>query len=298
MRIYIYRPEQAVEARLAVSVDDGEIVDVAPASEWQSLVAAGADHRRVVAGRARQSGGATVDLSRVQLLPPVPPKPTIYCVGLNYRDHATESGLDLPIEPAVFLKLASALSGANEPIVIPRESVEVDGEVDLAAVIGKPARNVSAQDALDHVAGYTILNDVSARDWQMRSSQWSLSKSFDSFAPLGPALVTTDEIADPQDLRLGQTLSGEVLQESHTGQMIFSVAEVVAHLSRVCALQPGDVISTGTPVGVGFARNPPRFLRAGDHVEAWIEGLGVLRNRVIDEDAPRNLRSSSTAEAP
>jgi 2-keto-4-pentenoate hydratase/2-oxohepta-3-ene-1,7-dioic acid hydratase in catechol pathway len=207
----------------------------------------------------------------------------VLALGLNYRDHAAESGHPIPAEPVVFCKVSSSVIGPGAPIRLPEASQKVDYEVELAIVIGRTAKGVSAARALDYVAGYTVLNDVSARDYQREKpgGQWTLAKSFDTFCPTGPWLVTPDEVGDPQALALKSVVSGQVMQSSSTAQMIFSVAEIIEYLSRVLTLEPGDVVATGTPPGVGFARKPPRFLRAGDVVECSIESIGTLVNPVV-----------------
>jgi 2-keto-4-pentenoate hydratase/2-oxohepta-3-ene-1,7-dioic acid hydratase in catechol pathway len=204
----------------------------------------------------------------------------IVCVGLNYRDHATESKLDLPERPLLFAKWQTSLIGPGEDIVLPELSDEVDFEAELGVVIGRPARSVSVGGALEHVAGYICVNDVSARDVQMGDVQWTRGKSFDTFCPVGPALVPVEEVADPQALRIRCLVNGEALQDSSTAEMVFSVAEVIAFVSEAISLEPGDLIATGTPAGVGFARKPPVFLRDGDEVTVEIESVGALTNRV------------------
>ncbi len=209
----------------------------------------------------------------------------IVCVGLNYRDHAAETGASIPKDPILFSKYATALIGHGETIVLPKVSQEVDFEAELVIVIGKKGRHLTLKNALEHVAGYTVGHDVSARDWQLKKDgkQWMVGKTFDTFAPAGPVLVTKDEIADPLNLPIKLRLNGELMQNSNTKQMIFSVAELVAYLSQVFTLEPGDLIYTGTPPGVGIARKPPIFLKDGDVVEVEIEGLGLLRNPVVRE---------------
>ena len=226
-------------------------------------------------------------LGQARLLAPVPRPGKVPCLGLNYSEHAAESGFDAPTEPVVFCKAASSVIGPGEPILLPEASGKVDYEVELAVVIGRRARSVSAAEALDYVAGYTVLQDVSARDYQLEKAggQWYLGKSFDTFCPLGPWLVTKDEIPDPQALALeceviSEGARPEVLQSSSTSRMIFPVAAIVEYLSRVFTLEPGDVIGTGTPSGVGMSRTPPRFLRAGDVVRCTVEGIGTLENPV------------------
>jgi 2-keto-4-pentenoate hydratase/2-oxohepta-3-ene-1,7-dioic acid hydratase in catechol pathway len=222
---------------------------------------------------------ACVPLDAVQLGPPIRPG-KIIGIGLNYRDHAAETGQALPEFPTVFAKFPNAVTGPSEPIRLPASSAQVDYEGELGVVIGRRSRAVPQSEALAVVAGYVIVNDVSARDVQNRTSQWTLGKSFDSFAPIGPFLVTADEIPDPQQLALAVRVNGELVQDSTTANMVFSVAELVCLLSEVITLEPGDLIATGTPGGVGAARVPPLFLRDGDIVEVAIEGLGSLRNPV------------------
>ena len=203
------------------------------------------------------------------------------CIGLNYKDHAEESGLDLPEEPVVFFKATSAIMGPNDSVQIPRGSVKTDWEVELGVVIGSHASYVSEEDAMDHVAGYCVINDLSERDFQLhRSGQWVKGKSCDTFGPIGPWLVTRDDIADPQKLAMYLEVNGHRYQDGNTDKMHFSVAFIVSHLSQFMSLQPGDVISTGTPPGVGLGQNPPTYLKPDDTIELGIEGLGVQRQRV------------------
>lgn len=221
----------------------------------------------------------------VTLLAPAEP-PAILGIGLNYRQHAVETGQEIPRHPVVFMKNPAAVQHPEQPIRLPACSLkgpETDWEVELAVVLARPARDVPEAEALSYVAGYTVGNDVSARRWQKNAGggQWVRGKSFDTFCPLGPALVTPDEIPDPQALSLELLLNGERMQASSTADMIFPVASLIAELSRDLTLLPGTVILTGTPSGVGFARNPPRFLASGDVVEARVDGIGVLRNPVV-----------------
>ncbi len=204
------------------------------------------------------------------------------CIGLNYSDHAAEAGMDIPKEPILFMKATSAIVGPDDPVILPRGSEKGDWEVELAVVIGKAAKYVSKDDALSHVAGYTIANDVSERSLQIeRGGQWTKGKSCDSFGPLGPWLVTPDELGDVQDLALTLDHNGERVQTGSTASMVFGVAEVISYLSEMMTLHPGDVIATGTPPGVGMGFKPPRFLQAGDVMELSIEGLGKQRQRVM-----------------
>ena len=204
------------------------------------------------------------------------------CIGLNYADHAAESGMAVPPEPIIFMKATSAIVGPNDPIIIPRTSVKTDWEVELAVIIGTKAKYVTKDQALSHVAGYAITNDVSERAFQTeRSGQWTKGKSCDNFGQIGPWLVTRDEVADPQNLKMWLTVNGQKMQNGSTTTMVYGVAFLVSYLSQFMTLHPGDVISTGTPPGVGMGMKPPRFLRAGEVVELGIEGLGQQRQDVI-----------------
>jgi len=222
-------------------------------------------------------------LAAVRLRAPIPRPPKIICVGLNYRDHAAETKAKLPSVPTIFTKFPTAVIGPGDNIVLPKASGKPDYEAELAFTIGRGGRYIGAERWREHVFGYMNFNDVSARDYQMAASQWTMGKSFDTFAPMGPWIVSTDEIADPHALDIRCTVSGEVLQSSNTGQMIFRIPELIAFLSSVFTLEPGDVVATGTPSGVGFVRTPPRYLRAGDEVVVVITGLGELRNPVVAE---------------
>lgn len=204
--------------------------------------------------------------------------PNFYCIGLNYTRHAIETGLDAPAEPIIFSKASTALSGPYDPVIIPRGSHKTDWEVELGVVIGREALYVGEEEALDYVAGYCTVNDVSERSFQIeRCGQWIKGKSAPSFGPTGPWLVTADEVADPQNLRVSLTLNGEVVQDSNTSDMIFTVAQIVSHMSQFMRLVPGDIIATGTPSGVGMGMKPQRFLKPGDVMEVEVEGLGRQR---------------------
>ncbi|UYV38157.1 fumarylacetoacetate hydrolase family protein [Rhodobacteraceae bacterium D3-12] len=208
--------------------------------------------------------------------------PNFYCIGLNYARHAREAGMDAPKEPIIFSKATTALAGPDDPVMLPRTSERGDWEVELGVVIGKRALYVSEAEALDHVAGYCVINDVSERAFQIeRSGQWIKGKSAPGFGPVGPWLVTPDEVGDPQDLALVMRLNGEVMQSSSTADMIFGVAEIISHMSQFMELRPGDVIATGTPEGVGMGMKPPRYLRPGDVMELEVEGLGQQRQEVV-----------------
>ncbi|MBD3626345.1 MAG: fumarylacetoacetate hydrolase family protein [Rhodobacteraceae bacterium] len=204
------------------------------------------------------------------------------CIGLNYADHAAESGLDVPPEPVIFMKATSAICGPNDDIIIPRKSQKTDWEVELAVVIGKPAKYVSEDEALNHVAGYAITNDVSEREFQAeRAGQWTKGKSCDNFGQIGPWLVTPDEVADPQKLKMWLTVNGKTMQDGSTETMVYGVKHLISYLSQFMTLHPGDVISTGTPPGVGLGMKPPQYLKAGDVVELGIEGLGSQKQNVV-----------------
>jgi 2-keto-4-pentenoate hydratase/2-oxohepta-3-ene-1,7-dioic acid hydratase in catechol pathway len=207
----------------------------------------------------------------------------IICVGLNYRDHAEEQGVDTPTAPLLFAKWPNALIGDGEPIVIPRLSEKVDYEAELGVVIGERTRGVSRDEALESVSGYVCLNDVSARDLQFADGQWTRGKSPDTFCPIGPRLVPRSEVLDPQSLRIRCFLNGEVMQDSNTANMVFTVAEIIAYASATMTLEPGDLLATGTPAGVGFLREPPVLLKDGDEVAVEIDGLGTLTNPVRAE---------------
>ena len=206
------------------------------------------------------------------------------CIGLNYADHAAESGLQVPPEPVIFMKATSAICGPNDPILIPRTSQKTDWEVELGVVIGKPAKYVTEADALTHVAGYCVINDVSERAFQTeRSGQWTKGKSCDNFGQTGPWLVTPDEVPDPQNLPMWLKVNGETMQNGSTRTMVYGVAHIIAYLSQFFTLHPGDIISTGTPPGVGMGMKPQRYLKAGDTVELGIEGLGSQKQTCIQD---------------
>jgi 2-keto-4-pentenoate hydratase/2-oxohepta-3-ene-1,7-dioic acid hydratase in catechol pathway len=227
--------------------------------------------------------GSPLAAEEVKLLPPIPSPAKILCIGLNYADHAAETGVTPPSEPVVFNKFPTAICAAGQPIVLPAASKEVDYEAELVAVIGVGGRHIPRAEAHKHIAGYCCGNDISARDWQIRKpgGQWTLGKSFDTFAPIGPELVTADEVPDPGNLKIQLRLNGKLMQDSTTAQWLFSLDELIAYISQVCTLAPGDLLFTGTPPGVGFARKPPVFLQPGDTLAVEIEKLGVLRNPVV-----------------
>jgi 2-keto-4-pentenoate hydratase/2-oxohepta-3-ene-1,7-dioic acid hydratase in catechol pathway len=262
---------------------DLHATDPALPASVRGLLETGPEHLRAAAQAAGLSRAVAYRADQVRLLAPVPDPRKIVCLGLNYRDHAAESGAAVPREPILFSKYATALVGPGEAVVLPPVSREVDYEAELVLVVGRRGRNLRAAEAAAYVAGYTVGNDVSARDWQLQKDgkQWMVGKTFDTFAPTGPHLVTADEVPEPQRLPIRLRLNGRVMQDSNTEQMIFGVGETLAYLSQVFTLEPGDLIFTGTPPGVGFARKPPVFLKGGDVVEVEVGGLGVLRNPVV-----------------
>jgi 2-keto-4-pentenoate hydratase/2-oxohepta-3-ene-1,7-dioic acid hydratase in catechol pathway len=225
--------------------------------------------------------GSVLPLSDLAIGAPVPRPGKLICVGLNYKDHAAESNMPVPKSPVTFSKYVTSVIGPGQPIVLPAVSSQVDYEAELAVVIGRRARHIPIEKAWDYVLGYMNLNDVSARDLQFADGQWQRGKSCDTFAPMGPAIVTRDAAGDPHRLRIQIRVNGTTLQDSSTEQLIFGIDHVVSFLSQTVTLEPGDVIATGTPPGVGFARKPPIFLKPGDVVEVEVEGLGVLSNPVI-----------------
>ncbi|MGL4651788.1 MAG: fumarylacetoacetate hydrolase family protein, partial [Caldilineaceae bacterium] len=229
---------------------------------------------------ANLDASAGVPLAQVQLLAPIPNPGKIICIGQNYLAHAHESNASAPPFPIIFAKFGNTVIAHGEPIEVPPAVQKPDYEGELAVVIGTRGREIAEEDALEYVAGYFPLNDVSARDWQNRTGQWVIGKTPDTFCPMGPALVTADEIPNIQNLSLRTLINGEVLQEGHTSLMIFSVAHLIADMSQVMTLEPGDVIATGTPAGIGAARTPPRWLRHGDVVQVEIECIGTLENPV------------------
>jgi 2-keto-4-pentenoate hydratase/2-oxohepta-3-ene-1,7-dioic acid hydratase in catechol pathway len=264
--------------RCGLLLDDA-ILDLTPLGvpDAVTAIAAGAEALR---GAIDMPGTSLISRSGVRLLAPVRPS-RIFCVGLNYRDHAVESKMEIPKVPTIFLKLTSAVIGPEEPVRIPSLTQQPDYEVEFAIVIGKPGRNIARENWREHVFGYTILNDVSARDVQLATSQWTLGKSFDTFCPIGPAVVTGDEISDPHNLNIQLSIGGEVLQHSNTRELIFKAPELISYLSSITELESGDIISTGTPAGVGLGRNPQRWLQPGETMVAEVQGLGQLVNPVV-----------------
>jgi 2-keto-4-pentenoate hydratase/2-oxohepta-3-ene-1,7-dioic acid hydratase in catechol pathway len=248
------------------------------------VIEGGTDARRRVEELATNAPTREMfPLAGTRLLAPLARPPKIICVGLNYRDHARECNAEIPKVPTIFSKYSTAVIGPSDEIVLPKRSAEPDYEAEFAVVIGKRGRYISKDNWQEYVFGYTNFNDVSARDYQSATSQWMMGKTFDTFAPMGPAIVTVDEIPDPHALDIQTIINEEVLQSSNTSEMVFRIPELLEHISSVFTLEPGDVISTGTPAGVGEAKTPPRWLRPGDRVVVRIAGLGELSNTVRAE---------------
>lgn len=244
---------------------------------------------------AKAGDAASIPADSVRMLAPVAAPEKVICIGLNYRDHAIETNSPIPESPVVFCKFPSSLVGPNDPIILPTVSDSVDYEAEMVIVIGKTAHNVSVDDAMDYVFGYTCGNDVSARDWQKGTpgGQWLLGKAFDTFAPIGPVIADKAEIPQPGNLSVKMHVSGETLQDGTTRELIFSIPELIAHLTQIVTLRPGDLIFTGTPPGVGMARTPKRFLKPGDNCTVEIEGIGSLSNPCVaaDSDAAKSFRA-------
>jgi 2-keto-4-pentenoate hydratase/2-oxohepta-3-ene-1,7-dioic acid hydratase in catechol pathway len=246
----------------------------------RAIIQASEEVLGAVARALTELESSAMTLGEVRLGPPIPNPDKILCMGLNYRDHAAESGQALPSVPLFFAKFRNSLIGPGDEIVLPAASAQIDYEAELAVVIGRRCRGVSTGEALDYVAGAMPFNDVSARDLQFEASQWTMGKAIDTFAPCGPALVLLDEISDLQTLGIRARVNGETVQDANTSLMVFGVAEAIAFLSRVLTLEPGDIIATGTPAGVGMGRDPQVWLHDGDVVEVEIDGVGTLRNPV------------------
>ena len=235
----------------------------------------------------RSTKNTCLDIKDVKLLSPITDCEKIICVGLNYKDHCTEQNLEFPKEPVIFSKFPSSIIATKDNIILPKISDSVDWEVELAVVIGKEGKQINKVNAMDYVAGYTVANDVSARDWQMKKNakQWLLGKTFDTFCPLGPALITKDAVLDPHNLDLNCVVNGNVVQSSNTKELIFDIPQCIEWISKFCTLKPGDVLLTGTPPGVGVFRNPPVFLKNGDVVSCEIVGIGKIENKVVSDQS-------------
>lgn len=278
---------QGGSTRVGVVTDD-HVTDLTAAglpADMNAVLAGGLDAVR----RAADSAAARLALTDVKLEAPVPVPPKFIGIGLNYRDHAAESGMEIPKYPMMFNKQSTCVVGPDAPVHLPRASKVLDYEGELALVIGRRCRHVPKERAHEVIAGYTIVNDVSVRDWQARVRTMTIGKSFDTHGPMGPWIVTADEIGDPHALRLQTRVNGDKRQDSNTKELIFDCFDLVEHLSTAFTLLPGDVIATGTPAGVGIAFKPPKLLVAGDVVRIEIEGIGALQNEIIDEPESTTL---------
>lgn len=295
MLLVSYRARGALGPWRAGVADGAAVVDAAGSPEsgaapgrdgvpMRALLEQGAAAVEAVLAWAQTQfdAGTHVSLAEhVEIGPPLPDPDKIICLGLNYRDHAVETQLDVPTVPLFFAKFRNSLTGPTSPILLPSVSDQVDYEGELAVVIGRRCKAISASEALTYVAGYSVLNDVSARDIQFRTSEWTAGKALDTFAPMGPGIVPASNIPDPQALTLTTWVNGQTVQRDSTANMIFSVAAAIAYLSSLMTLEVGDIIATGTPSGVGFKRTPPLFLQAGDVVEVEIERIGRIHNPVM-----------------
>jgi 2-keto-4-pentenoate hydratase/2-oxohepta-3-ene-1,7-dioic acid hydratase in catechol pathway len=307
MRLVTYESREGLRAgilvgdRIVDAVRAGEqasLPDASTLSSVRAVIGLGAGELAALDGAAAGLVDHGLDLASVTLGPPVPDPDKIICVGLNYREHAAEAQMAVPDFPVLFAKFRNALIGEGQAVEVSDLSDEWDYEAELGVVIGRRASGVAAAEALDHVAGYMPFNDVSARDVQLRSPQWTTGKAIDRTAPCGPALVLADEVPDPQALRLRLTLNGQILQEASTAEMIFPVATLVEYISRYITLEPGDIIATGTPAGVGFKRDPVVRLKPGDLMETEIEGVGKLTTPIVERperDAERDTTAVTAA---
>lgn len=276
-RVVIDSPRGLVDVSSATRSDDDHRWASASLRE---LLTGGAKARAFLDRAERDQDARCVAESDVEFLPPVPDPPRIFCVGRNYAEHAREGRAEVPDYPMIFLKPATSLLGHDQEVLVPPSTTKVDWEGEIAVVIGRPGRDIPEDRAWEHVAGFTPANDLSARDWQRRTSQFDAGKMFDGFGPMGPFLVTTDEIADIDSVELTTRVNGTTMQSGVVRDMVFPIPRLVSYLSEAVRLLPGDVILTGTPSGVGYARTPPIFLEAGDVVEVSVDQVGLLRNRI------------------
>ncbi len=267
-------------------VDGEEIIDLteaAPDLPREMIAFLEAGREAMEAARATLASGVRIPLSEVRLEAPVARPPKFLAVGLNYADHVAESGMETPEHPTIFNKQSTCVTGPTDPVHVPKVSHVLDYEGEFGIVIGRRGRHVSRDDAEDYIAGYLIVNDVTVRDWQFRTPTWTMGKSFDTHGPIGPWIVTTDEIRDPHQLGLRTYVNDELRQESNTKQLIFDCFFLIEHFSQAFTLEPGDIIATGTPGGIGILNKPPQLLKAGDVVRVEIDGIGQIENPVIDE---------------
>ena len=266
-----------------VLINDRELIDLTPLGypTLLSFIEAGAP--ALSAARALLTTAPRIPLAEAKLHAPITRPPRVFGIGLNYLRHAIESNMPVPAFPVVFLKLSSSVIGPDTPIILPKLSTQPDYEAEFGFVIGKPGYQIPEASAMDYVLGYTIINDVSARDIQLSTSQWNLGKSFPTFTPIGPSITTADEVSDPHNLRISLTINGETLQDSNTSDLIFKIPALIAYISSITPFEAGDIVSTGTPEGVGLGRTPKRWLKPNEEVIVTIEKLGSLRNPTVAE---------------
>jgi 2-keto-4-pentenoate hydratase/2-oxohepta-3-ene-1,7-dioic acid hydratase in catechol pathway len=282
MKLVTFSTKFATTPTAGVLIDN-EIVDLASFGHPTVLGLIQCGQTALAGIIAKLPNAPRIPLDTVTLHAPIPRPPRIFCIGLNYQKHADESKMPVQKVPTVFMKLSSSVVGLDHPIILPKISEQPDYEAEFAVVIGKPGYQIAAEDWQEYVFGYTIVNDVSARDIQLATSQWTLGKSFPTFTPLGPSVTTADEIPDPHSLRISLTIDGETLQDSNTNDLIFKIPALIAHISSLTPLEAGDIISTGTPEGVGLGRTPKRWLKPNEEVIITIEKLGALRNPTVAE---------------
>jgi 2-keto-4-pentenoate hydratase/2-oxohepta-3-ene-1,7-dioic acid hydratase in catechol pathway len=281
------------DGRTRIGIVDGDdVVDLSRAApdlprEMVAFLEAG--RAALLGAQASLSAGPRIPLADVRLEAPIARPPKFLAVGLNYADHVAESGLSAPAHPTIFNKQSTCVAGPHDPIHLPRASHVLDYEGELGFVVGRRCRHVSRDDAADVIAGYLVVDDVSVRDWQLRTPTWTMGKSFDTHGPIGPWIVTPDELPDPHQLRLRTWVNGELRQESNTKELIFDCFALVEHFSTAFTLEPGDIVATGTPAGVGISMKPPRLLVAGDVVRIEIEGIGAIENPIVAEPADATL---------
>ncbi|MBS4202131.1 fumarylacetoacetate hydrolase family protein [Bacillus sp. FJAT-49732] len=281
---FMDKQDDSKKIRLGALVGENYYVEVQAEGTMRDLIRKIGSSKDVKLEVEKQiEEGKKEHVEQIHILSPLTDPEKIICIGLNYHDHAKESNMAVPEVPVLFPKYPNCIIGHEEDVIIPQEVQQCDYEVELAFIVGKTAKHVSKEDAMDYVFGYTIVNDVSARDIQLSEAQWTRGKTIDTFAPTGPCIVTADEIGDPHNLDISLKLNGEKMQHSNTRELIFNIPTLLSFLSKTITLQPGDIISTGTPHGVGMGRSPQVWLKAGDVTEAIIEGIGVLRNRFVSE---------------
>jgi 2-keto-4-pentenoate hydratase/2-oxohepta-3-ene-1,7-dioic acid hydratase in catechol pathway len=283
MKFVTFTSADTVVATPGILLDADAVVDLSGLG-YHTLLALIEDGQKGLDGaRATVASGPRLPLSAVTLHAPIPRPPRVFGIGLNYQSHAAESKMAVQKVPTVFMKLSSSVVGPGVPVVLPKISSQPDYEAELGFVIGKPGYQIAAEDAMEYVFGYTIVNDISARDIQLSTSQWTLGKSFPGFTPVGPSITTADAIADPHALDIRLTIGGETLQDANTRDLIFKIPALIAYLSSTTPLEAGDIISTGTPEGVGLGRTPQRWLKPDEEMVITISGLGELRNRTVAE---------------